>query len=297
MRSPHRIHDRASFFKYTKLSTALSVIESQSLRWSAPSCFNDPFDVPRAATVDFSLGELREACDAEFARLVMTGAPTLHPRIRQIQSVLSLQLPETRKEIIEEVLASQRIADPPSTDAFETLAEIWLEQVGKLRILCTSEINDSSSMWDRYADAHKGVVLELACLDELDSALLVARPVTYRDEPPKLPDAKFWAKAVTLQPDTNFSEIWSEYFYVKHSDWRSEREWRVVTFADESEEGDFSYYPLDPKELIAVYIGYQMEDKDASMLIQTLQRAHAHVRVYRAVLDRKRGRITFAEWP
>lgn len=291
--SARRRHDRASFFKYYPLSTALRVIETCSLRWSAPTRFNDPFDVQREATVGFSLSALRAACDREYIRLIETDGVTAHPKIRQMQDMLRAQ-PDERSALIQEYLATQLIEDPPSPDAFEMLADIWRTQSAELRIVCLSEANDSASMWDRYADGHRGVVLELACDDATDSAFLLARPVEYREEPPSLPDVEWWAKAITCQPIVDLAGIWSEYFYVKKPDWSPEREWRVVTYAGQDETGDFSDYPLSPHNILSVYVGYKASESEVTTLLAALGRTHQHVVVYQAALNRLAGRIEFA---
>ena len=52
-----------------------------------------------------------------------------------------------------------------------------------------------TAMWYHYADQYRGVVLELRCDDELDSAWRIARPVTYPTSKP-LPvyTADGWAR-------------------------------------------------------------------------------------------------------
>jgi hypothetical protein len=45
MRPAHWLHDRHSFFKYTTSKTALAILTTGTLRWSAPYVFNDPFDL------------------------------------------------------------------------------------------------------------------------------------------------------------------------------------------------------------------------------------------------------------
>lgn len=282
-----------TFFKYCSTSTALSVIGTSSLRWSAPSRFNDPFDVPLLAQVDFTLSDLREALDREHLRLLETLDETLHPRIRQIQDALRSQPRETRAEVIREYLAAQRITDPPSSDSLSVLTDVWRVQAAQLRILCLSESNDSASMWDRYADGHRGVVLELGYHDRIDNALVRARPVHYQDESPKLPGVEWWAKAITLQPSVDFTSLWAAYFYTKRSDWRTEREWRVVTYAQEGETGDFSDYPMAPRDLLSVYIGYKAREGEVAALTRALAAAHAHTKVYRTRLDHAAGKLIF----
>jgi Protein of unknown function (DUF2971) len=276
------------------MSTALGVIRTQSMRWSAPSRFNDPFDVPREATPDFSLTDLRDACDREFIRLVEANDSTFHPRIRQIQSLLSVRPQHERSAVIREYLATQRVVDPPSSDAFDTLAGIWRTQVAQLRILCTTEARDSASMWDRYADHHRGVVFELRCTDETDSALLLARPIEYRNDPPKLPGVEWWAKAITLQPTVNIADIWGEYFYVKNTDWSPEREWRVITYVNDGVEGDYTDYPIALDEVQAIFAGYKVPANQISELKEALGGAHDHIPVYQASLDHASRQILFA---
>ena len=45
--NPNRFHDRQSFYKHTSASTGKIILVGGKLRWSMPSLFNDPFDVPR----------------------------------------------------------------------------------------------------------------------------------------------------------------------------------------------------------------------------------------------------------
>ena len=49
----YKNHNRKSFFKYTSAQTALLIFKHTKLRWSAPSVFNDPFDVPRVIFEDY----------------------------------------------------------------------------------------------------------------------------------------------------------------------------------------------------------------------------------------------------
>src|SRR5438045_513893 len=46
--NPLRTHDRQTFYKHASGSTTLSILRHEKLRWSTPSLFNDPFDVPVA---------------------------------------------------------------------------------------------------------------------------------------------------------------------------------------------------------------------------------------------------------
>src|SRR5687767_14020057 len=41
----HWSHSRNSFYKYMSAGTAKTVLGNNTLRWSSPALFNDPFDV------------------------------------------------------------------------------------------------------------------------------------------------------------------------------------------------------------------------------------------------------------
>ena|ERR1700724_1380875 len=61
MRSPNRTHQRQSFVKYMPADTAGIVLSSRALRWSSPTLFNDPFDVPRELSFGLMPAEIVEA--------------------------------------------------------------------------------------------------------------------------------------------------------------------------------------------------------------------------------------------
>jgi hypothetical protein len=286
-------HKRRRFFKYCPIDIALKVLTTQSLRWSAPTRFNDPFDVPRRTQVNFTLQELRDACDREFLRLIETGDQTFHARLRFLQETLATHPTEVRRQIVQEYLAQQMIIDPPRSDAFEMLEEVWRSQSAMLRILCLSDVCDSPSMWDRYSGGHTGAVLELACREKSDSAWWAAKPVEYRDSRPRLPDVDWWARAITLQPTVALSDVWAEYFYVKLSEWSYEKEWRVVAYARDGEEGEFSDWPFDPADLTAVYLGYKASDQDVERLVETMLPAFHDTRILRAGLNHDSRCLTF----
>src|SRR5258707_12514489 len=73
-----RSHDKSHFFKYTSVGSALKILESRKLRWSAPSLFNDPFDHQATFKFDFSEADFTEHMVAAQERIVFG---TDEPRI------------------------------------------------------------------------------------------------------------------------------------------------------------------------------------------------------------------------
>ena len=94
MSSPNRRHDRSSFCKYTTAETAKAILGGRVLRWSSPLLFNDPFDIPREATLAFSVEELFEASIALFLRMLSDGRQPGTPIFAQLkQEVERLDVP------------------------------------------------------------------------------------------------------------------------------------------------------------------------------------------------------------
>jgi hypothetical protein len=180
MRSPNRVHDRLNFFKYMSASTARIVLTNCSLRWSSPVLFNDPFDVPRELSFGISTDELVRASGRRMYQLIEhppDDTTALSPNVRLIVDAVKKGISsELKAELlagIDDVTASNH----PTGAAMEDLRELWRAWLPSHRILCLAESPTHTAMWHHYADKYRGVVLEFACVDELDSAWLAARPV------------------------------------------------------------------------------------------------------------------------
>ena len=106
--------------------------------------------------------------------------------------------------------------------------------------LCLSEVPDITPMWHHYADAYKGVVLEFRAEPSVDSALQLARPVIYQDDPPHIASPHAWAKTIIATNGSELHELFRESQYIKTLSWSYEREWRVVSLARAGDTGLFA---------------------------------------------------------
>lgn len=169
-RSPSRRHQQQVFYKYMSAQTVKIVLAGQTLRWSAPTIFNDPFDVPRELAFGISPHELQQACNNYLLELHKT--PPSDYAVLQEKLALVLRTyheratPQLKQKILDvyETPLSQ-----PKGDATNELREWWKNSLPELRILCLVIRPDITSMWYHYAERYTGVVVELLCSDELDS--------------------------------------------------------------------------------------------------------------------------------
>lgn len=183
MRSPHRMHDRSTFYKYMPLNTAKIVLDSCSLRWSSPVIFNDPFDVPREVMLGVDEINIGKALVRKLIEELINpreDLQNLNPRIRTMLDVYQKLFPSgIPAELIEKF--QELVNAPPvglgAPAAIQEMKDVWKRMLNERRILCLSESPIITPMWNHYADGYKGIVIEFDCLDVLDSAWLIAKPI------------------------------------------------------------------------------------------------------------------------
>ena len=297
-RSPNRKHERCFFYKYTTAKTAEIILSTRKLRWSSPVKFNDPFDVTQELRLNFTEAELDKVLGEEVASLIEKGAfdsldsyPGIPPELTDLLKFMSPKSPDQLRAMAQQLRLESGTATP---GLIHQLKGHWRRIVPTFRILCLSELRDVNSMWQHYADSYMGVVFEFEAVDEIDSCFLVARPVVYQDSPPAIADPKQWARCMMLGP-TKCEELFTEYTYVKTTDWWNEREWRIVSSARPGEAGLSADYCFHPRELVGIYFGEQCSAEQRANLWALLTHGLEHVQVYEALQDKVEAKFNFSE--
>lgn len=283
-RSPRRLHDRARFFKYVSASTAKIILATRRLRWSSPSLFNDRFDASQELRLDFSEEDLNRILWQTVASSIERGDQlvTSEPFFCALLDVIRRSGKEARLKIASEMRMSPTSVTPGQIAAFERLRKNWKDMAPTLRVLCLSEARDIMPMWSHYAEEGAGLVLEFECVDELDSAWLVARPVTYSDAPPAIADVQNWVNVV-LGIGKSVQNLFEEYQYHKTTSWAHEKEWRIASAQRPGETSDYFDYAFHPQELAGVTFGYACSEKSRTDIRLLLAHGLEHVSVAQAV--------------
>jgi len=165
---------RQSFYKYMTASVAKIVLATRRLRWSSPILFNDPFDITQELRLNFDEHGLSAALTDRVAWLIEHGdssTPVKHPVYGLMIRLAMRASLDNRRAIANELRRSMR-ATPGQAAALKELKDTWRAMVPTFRVLCLSEVNDVTSMWNHYADKYQGVVLEFFAVKEVDSSLL-----------------------------------------------------------------------------------------------------------------------------
>jgi len=272
------------------------MLATQTLRWSSPLLFNDPFDVPREMDLGFDFEELRSAMANRFGDyLDKRAAPGSNPG-KVLLSALESRSDIPRVVLLEDLRGTLAMAAMPTATSMEGMRRVWRERIPGIRILCFSEIPDSPAMWAHYSDDHSGAVLRFESSDERDSCWLLAQPVTYRIERPAMPTVDRWARAFLGEEEIDWNEYLRDYYFVKSPDWGYEKEYRCVSDKKADETGLYSDYVFHREDLVRIILGERMATDD-ERAIRELARGYPRAAIHRAIADHTNRRISVVPAP
>lgn len=281
----YRAHDRSHFYKYMSIETAIKVISNRSLRWSSPLKFNDPFDHQIGFSFAFTGREFGEALDREMERIVFDGKVSFKSPTPFSALAMRLHAAKGRlakDEIMKDLAgATDEIAGNMPALVDKLHADVQ-QHLTHSRVLCVSEKNDNVVMWSHYADEHRGVVLQLRCVEEIDNTLLAARKVKYSRQFPSFPSLESYVRHLTGEEPMDLSKLSWEIAYTKHEDWSYENEWRVhIPLLREPPGNGYSTFKENPRVFGNVYLGCRIADSDATKVIAAVKEHISHAKVLR----------------
>ncbi|MEQ1844311.1 MAG: DUF2971 domain-containing protein [Nitrospira sp.] len=277
-----------SFFKYAAPETALAILKSQTVRYSSPLCFNDPFDIQTGLHLNFDIDSLpAKVLDRIQALAMARENPKVDPDNPWGQIVLKAReyypthgFPRDRWE---QMTAQPFLQLPTEAKTLQVkVKNYWREMLPRMRVFCVSEDRDNLLMWVHYAKDHSGVVFEFLSLPQEDNPLSVARRVHYVDSPPSFYTEAEWVDDILTIHEFDHRELSRRYVYFKSAHWSYEREWRTWYLSSPASEGHYDDMPIRKSELAAVYIGCKAEASFAESVISLTRASFPNAKLYRA---------------
>jgi len=269
-------------------STAEKVLKNRTLRWSHPSEFDDTLDVAQVCDEKMDSNKQKQIQDAiiNLAANILSdyNINDTKNEFKVLTYLLSL-LGSDKKSAISElkkypVDISKSIAD---------LNELWKKIRNDLRILCLGIEKDNHNLWEKYAEEHKGVVIELTCRDSSNSPWLRAKPIKYVKEKDLFITVEDWAEILILELNKAKECIFEKCTLRKAKDnkhkWSEQNEWRIPSFCRHHETGTVSDYGVNPNDFSAVYFGHKMDSETQDNLLSLLVGELGHVSAFRCELD------------
>ena len=136
-------------------------------------------------------------------------------------------------------------------------------------------------MWSHYAEEHKGVVIELRCVPELDSVWGAASPVSYTKSMPCLIDEEFFVAMMSGQRSLEPQELMRKLVYSKAIDWSYEKEWRICG-GDGRSKSPFEDIRFWSREIEAIYLGCRMPAGDRQEIADLARQRYPHAGIFTA---------------
>jgi len=275
------------FFKYTSPQAALAILSTQTVRYSSPLTFNDPFDVQSGLHFDFDIDRLpSKIIDALNEVAGSVDLPSVDQTDVWGQLVLKLREMYPTHGFPKERWARE------ATELFAGLAaKIKETQQGYQRhrrellpnvlVFCVSEERDNLLMWAHYAQDHRGAVFEFWSLPEEDNPLSVARRIQYSAKPPPFFSERDFLDHILSVRKLDFSSLYRRYVYCKSDHWIYEKEWRVWYPLAESN-GLHDTMPIRPSEFRALYLGCQISPDEKDTILALVRTHFPSTRTYQA---------------
>lgn len=274
-------------------STAKIILDSQKLRWSCPSSFNDINELQRMPAFEPSM----EACRFDYLKIIMDmaydGQLLVKPLSTDSQFLVSLtqmlKKQGVNKVSLYDELSALELNLSDLEDSLRKETENYNN--GALRIMCLSEDSNNEVMWAHYGDNHTGCMFEFRHIEELDTPFQMAKKVSYTDITPSLGSALdflLYNERKQLMEKTD-----QAIYYTKTAKWGYEKEWRVMTRRPNEEKrySDFKFYK---DELVSVTFSTRISDDDLSYLTNFIRTHYSHCKMYK--VQQARGKLERVEY-
>ncbi len=284
-RSVEQPPDERRYFKYVTRATGRIVLENGTLRWSTPGTLNDPYDNQFDLHVEFDRGALRQAIlDRQWEAY---GGDQPVP-VGNILGVALQWLRQAAPGITREQW--DREFGPRIDEGIEqgerSVAQMQRELrpiIAQNKLLCLSEVPDSTLMWTHYAGQHQGLVLRFRSVPGLDSPWPAGRAVQYLADMPRLLDTEFLADMMSGRVRMDEQTLISRMVFTKSEEWAYEREWRIWSGAGRSPNAPFEDIPFAADELDAVIFGCRTPLEDRVAFSESVRQRYPHAELLQAV--------------
>jgi Protein of unknown function (DUF2971) len=277
--------------------TAKIVLQSNALRWSSPILFNDPFDVQFDLHVEYDSDRvanraMQALVDGYLGRVPINPSNVLGHLLQTIRDwAPGISEAELREKLYPGFYEGMERAErlmPQSHEEFRAA-------VADLKLLCLAEVQDNILMWAHYGKNHTGAVLELRCIEELDSAWGAARPVRYEATMPLLIDEDKLVALMSGVGNLAEDQVFENSVFVKAADWAYEREWRLVGGRDKAKPTeDFAFHP---DEVSAIYLGCRINPADREAITEIVGEKYPQATVYAGRKSERRFAVEFMPLP
>lgn len=275
-------------YKYCSLEAAHVMLETGTVRWSAPALFGDAMEPDHCTEFGFDPEFLLDsatklASSMIFSADVPRGDSPLTNAIKRWRSEERFSSPEEAVVVLQELLS--KIIDQ-KLESNQQKQTAWQDYSRNIRLCCFCSRPDNPVAWENFAAKHGGVCMRL---DTGDNAMAgTPLPVQYSPNRPVLLSLKAQLNAILFNaPEPGIDN--QQLLLVKPQPRRLEQEWRSFrTTLKKGGNADnsslFDDIRFDARELSALCFGLATPQSDKDKLTKILKKNYPNTRVYQATL-------------
>lgn len=275
--------------KFCTADAAHKILSSQSLRWSAPNLFDDPFEPHHQTHLNFDPhvmldAVLRTSIGMIFSPDEPRGNSPLATVIRRWRDEERFANPEEAEEVLRELMG--RMVDQRQVEIDELMAD-WRRFTRHLRICCFSAKPDNLACWQRYGANHRGLVIRFNVNDIAGES--APRQIEYKNLRPEITSLKEQLNVVLHNERTSPQEFFLEKFLTKSPVTNHEQEWRCFYHATDepsSKETDdelwFEDRTFERRAIAAIYLGTKMPTADKKSFIDLIKTDYPQCKIFQA---------------
>ncbi|OJV19142.1 MAG: hypothetical protein BGO21_20775 [Dyadobacter sp. 50-39] len=297
----HNPPEKGRLFKYLH-SDRTDILRNQQIRFTPAKYLNDVFELSPEISSPKNLGSFFK--ESVFPQLLAEPlSDVAQTTIAQLAELIPGFNAECLHKIFEQVELDQVCAslevllDHPSWNdqGKKVLRQKLDRQIG---VLSLTRSNDSGSMWSRYAEEHKGFVIEfdthnpfLYNFDSSYAKFVYPTPIQYCEERPSFAAMDF---AYLINPAglaSYFDEMIQKTVFVKGLEWQHEDETRVIRALRQAKKkisiGDqrIHLFGFESSLIKNIYLGYQCTPKTKSDVLAICREdRYKHVTVFKQQL-------------
>lgn len=259
-------------YKYLPIDRK-SVLENGLIRFTQPSCFNDPFEaLPNVE--QFLSGELVSVLFKYLLNDELFNA--LVENIRNKNKINSLR--ELRNSLLSKnsdelnTFFKRLTIGDASENPTESMKEFWNNQVG---ILSLSEEDDNLTMWSHYSNKHEGFIIGFnpeKNITDNKKCMIKLRKVSYSCLRPSLILFEFGKDKKTMHRQ------WiNDFLFTKSIHWSYENEWRQVNylktadFKPEKEEDDNYLFKYNRDSIEEMIFGCNIKPENKKEIMEIVK--------------------------
>lgn len=290
-----KTHNRDFFYKYFDFEGAKKTLENRTFLYKAPAFFNDPFDSQLKLQPGISEEEMGGMLFDALAEAILDRRA--EPRLGLTAEVLAtLPLDLTRETLygLKRDLLTQ-LASGYFVEAHRQAAEGQSKYFQDNFVFCVTETNDNLLMWSHYANEHTGVVFKIKCIEEKQSLLCGALKVKYEDRYPIYGTANDWKNLISSGLIRDRNKLYNDLILTKSSDWRYEKEWRMVFPRPEDGGKKFVLLCFHPEEIESIFLGCRISEENKIDLMALVKNQYPWVKVFQARKSETEFRLHFDE--